>query len=146
MNSQELYKTALAFAQKAHAGQKRKGNNEPYFNHVKRVSDAISEFSPIAKIAALLHDTVEDCGIEVVDIHDAFGEDIAAVVFLVTRQKDETYYEFIHRLTGDYDALLVKRADLKDNMADLSEGSLKDKYRFALDVVEAAIEEHLENS
>ena len=53
------------------------------------------------------------------------------LVETLTRRKGEDYAQFIERVSHDRDALLIKLADLEDNMRDLDEGSLKDKYRIA---------------
>jgi hypothetical protein len=57
---------------------------------------------------------------------------------LLTRGKDETYFGFIHRIlaSGNEVAIGVKIADIRDNLRDLEEGHLKDKYRFALFLLE----------
>lgn len=56
---------------------------------------------------------------------------IVEIIEILTRQKDETYFDFIMRIADDRQATVVKLCDLEDNMSDLEECSLKDKYRFA---------------
>ena len=65
---------------------------------------------------AVLHDVVEDCGVSFDDLR-TFGmtERVISGVRALTRQNGETYDQFIERLAGDRDALLVKREDLRDN-------------------------------
>jgi (p)ppGpp synthase/HD superfamily hydrolase len=55
---------ALAYAELAHAGQLRKGTTVPYVAHLLGVAALALEHGADEDeaIAALLHDTVEDCG------------------------------------------------------------------------------------
>jgi hypothetical protein len=59
-----LIARAYAFAEKAHAGQKRK-SGEPYFNHPLATGEVLQSWHlDDATIAAgILHDTVEDTGV-----------------------------------------------------------------------------------
>ena len=61
------------------------------------------------------------------------------IVDAVTKRKGENYFEFIQRIIQTPEAILVKIADIQDNMQGLNEGSLKDKYRFALRMLEAEL-------
>ena len=68
MNTSKIL-DAVLFASTAHAGQVRKfEQNEPYVNHVIRVAKTVAKLEGIEPslhesmiIAALLHDTLEDC-------------------------------------------------------------------------------------
>ena len=59
----ELEKKAWSFAEKAHAGVKRKFSGDPYFEHVRKVFKLVKKVdtNKILGAAALLHDTLEDC-------------------------------------------------------------------------------------
>jgi hypothetical protein len=88
-----------------------------------------------------LHDVPEDCkDPDVLKELDTFPEFIITAVKLLTRAPNETYFDFIHRVlaSGNQTAIAVKIADLKDNLRDLDEGHKKDKYRFALELLEHA--------
>ena len=54
---------AYAFAEKAHAGQKRK-TGEPYFNHPLATAEILRSWNldDATITAGILHDTVEDTG------------------------------------------------------------------------------------
>lgn len=84
----EFVQSAYEYAYLAHDGQKRK-SGEPYIIHPISVSLRLAKLNlPADLIAAgLLHDTVEDCGIEVEDIRDQFGEVVALLVDGVTKLK-----------------------------------------------------------
>ncbi len=75
---------AFEFARQLHGGQLRKGTQTPYLSHLMSVSSLVLESggSEEEAIAALLHDTVEDCGgLPVLEkIRQQFGESIANIV------------------------------------------------------------------
>jgi len=87
---------------------------------------------PEATAVAYLHDTLEDTYLTDTDLLEAgFSEEVVEAVRALTRKDGETYFDFILRVQLNPLAVKVKVADLEDNMSDLHEGSLKDKYRLA---------------
>ena len=82
----ELFQRALAMAEKAHKGQKR-ASGEPYINHCKAVASILAELHvpPTVIAAGLLHDTVEDTGIDFNDLKREFGKEIYNLVQAVTK-------------------------------------------------------------
>jgi hypothetical protein len=62
-----------------------------------------------------------------------FSGPIVDTVVVLSRDKEngETYFDFIMKVRKCSYAIPVKLADLEDNLSDLPEGSLKDKYRLA---------------
>jgi len=143
MNHQEYYNLitkAKTFAQEKHKGISRT-NGEPYYNHLERVSDNVPRYYEEAKIAALLHDTLEDTNTTYEELVAEFGEVIANIVKNVTRPKHESYFDFINRIvdTKDKNSIIVKLEDLRDNMSDSEEGSRLDKYRFAAVMLNQAL-------
>ena len=104
---------AFALACEAHAGQVDKGGH-PYILHPLRVMLRLHEEEE--RIAAVLHDTVEDCGIELNLIRQRFGNAVADAVDALTRREGETYDDFIGRCGTNSIARSVKRADISDNM------------------------------
>ena len=127
---------AKDLAHRAHAGQTRK-NGEPYFNHAERVMQQLDD--PTAQAVAYLHDVLEDCEDPMIlEELNRCPEPILTAVKLLTCAPGETYFDFIHRVlaSGKQTAIAVKMADLKDNLRDLEEGHQKDKYRFALELLE----------
>lgn len=73
---------AYRFASKAHMGQKRKYTKEPYINHPVEVYKMMSTITSDEDVlaAALLHDTVEDCGVNLDEIRALFGIRVANIV------------------------------------------------------------------
>ena len=77
---------ALDIAEGAHKEQKR-ASGEPYINHCKAVASILAEMHvpPAVVAAGLLHDTVEDTGIDSRDIKREFGKEIFDLVQAVTK-------------------------------------------------------------
>jgi (p)ppGpp synthase/HD superfamily hydrolase len=76
-----------------HVHQRRKGAaQEPYINHLLEVATLVAEATegkdPDLVIAALLHDTIEDCEVPYRLIADAFGTGVADLVTEVTDDKN----------------------------------------------------------
>lgn len=84
---------AYQLAKEAHKGQKRK-SGEPYIIHPIAVARIVAEefelgANPI--MAAFLHDVVEDTPYTLDDIRERFGDDVAFLVGVVTKQKKAEY-------------------------------------------------------
>lgn len=94
MQQSPRYLEAVTFAIKAHEGQERKYTGEAYIVHPIEVADLVHSFADKAKydadlirnmtIAALLHDTVEDCEVTYNDIEKSFGVVVRNFVFWLT--------------------------------------------------------------
>ncbi len=108
---------AIALAAYAHRGQLDKVG-QPYILHPIRVM--LKMTSKNRRIIAILHDVIEDCSVSFEDLK-SWGYDDAVITALrfVTKlpsEKDD-YEAFIQRiLTGPIDAILVKIADIEDNL------------------------------
>ncbi|MGE0455299.1 MAG: HD domain-containing protein [Vicinamibacteria bacterium] len=83
---------ALDFAARKHRDQRRKGAaEEPYINHLTEVALLVAEATrgedPLAVMAALLHDTIEDTETSGDELARAFGAEVAAIVAELTDDK-----------------------------------------------------------
>lgn len=127
----EQIKAAYQLAHEAHKEQTRK-TGEPYIIHPIAVARIVAEelmlgANPV--IAAFLHDVVEDTSYTMEDIEKLFGEDVAFLVRVVTKQKKE-HYEMSKQLDNfkqmldsvhyDIRAILIKLADRLHNMRTLN--------------------------
>lgn len=110
-----MYKKALIFATKAHAGQKRTNGNN-YVVHPIRVSQEVH--TEKQRVCALLHDVIEDTKVTFSEIETEFGKDIAETVEALTHRKGESYQDYITRVLQNEDAIVVKIADICDNLSD----------------------------
>lgn len=122
---------AFEFAREAHSKQKRK-SGEPYILHPIAVADiAASEINLDVNsvIAAFLHDVVEDTPHTIDEIQQKFGDDVAFLVRVLTKQKKDKYEmskqldnfkQMLNSVQYDIRALLVKLSDRLHNMRTLS--------------------------
>ncbi|UYZ83921.1 GTP pyrophosphokinase [Entomomonas sp. E2T0] len=120
---------ALDIAFNAHKGQTDKAG-QPYILHPLRLMFSLEDDK--SKIVALLHDVIEDTTITIEDLKNkGFPQDIIEAIEALTKQPNETYQEFIERVSNNELAKTVKIADLKDNMnlTRLTELSNKDIER-----------------
>ena len=124
-------RAAFEFAREAHSPQKRK-SGEPYIIHPVCVARIVAEELELGAdpvIAAFLHDVVEDTHYTIEDIRDRFGDDVAFLVGVVTKEKKEKYVQskqvdnyrqILASMQYDVRALLIKLADRLHNMRTLS--------------------------
>lgn len=128
---------ALAFAEKAHAGQADKAGR-PYILHPVAVAEMLP--GDIQKTVALLHDVVEDTPVTLEALVAAgFPAEVVAAVALLTRRPGQDYTAYIEGIRANPLATAVKIADLRHNM-DLSrlprptpeDLARREKYRRAL--------------
>ncbi|OJW71219.1 MAG: hypothetical protein BGO68_05800 [Candidatus Amoebophilus sp. 36-38] len=121
----EIVTKALDTIKKYHAGVKRK-SGEPFFTHPIQVALILLGYckDQDAVVAALLHDTVEDTSLSLIQIKNMFGEQVAFIVKKVTNLEDNLRrvsleeHENLHRLINyeDKRAAFVKIADRLHNM------------------------------
>lgn len=120
---------AFNLAAELHAPQFRKGTKIPYISHLMSVSALVMEYGgdEDQAIAGLLHDVVEDCGAQYLDvIREKFGTRVATIVAACTdgvpdangekpdwRQRKDAY--LAHLEHADADILLVSAADKLHN-------------------------------
>lgn len=81
-----LIAKALKFATEKHAGQTRKYTGEPYIVHPIGVAEEVARHTQRAQViaAALLHDTIEDCGVTREEIVLEFGHEVGLYVHELT--------------------------------------------------------------
>lgn len=132
----------MALAARAHEGQVDKAG-QPSLLHPLRMMLSLTD--PAARIVAVLHDVVEDCGVTLDDLRAAgFDETVVRAVEAVTARDGESYEQFVERAGRDPIARQVKLADLRDNsdprrIAEPTERDLARlaKYQRAIAVLEA---------
>ena len=104
--------TAKAWAARWHEGQRDKAG-KPYITHPERVAGRLS--APEEQVVAWLHDTVEDTGLTLREIENAFGPETAAAVDAVSRRPGEDWEDYLRRVKQNEVARKVKISDLIDN-------------------------------
>ena len=124
-----LLEKTLQIASKAHEGQTDK-SGAPYIFHPIRVANRCS--TDDERIVALLHDTIEDTEVTAEYLLiEGFPRNIVDAILSVTRNKDESYEDFIKRARLNSIGKQVKLHDLEDNMdiTRLNELTEKDIHR-----------------
>ena len=104
---------ALQIAQKAHAGQVDKAGKD-YILHPMTVASYMD--TDIEKTIAYLHDVLEDTDVTVDALRKIFPNEIVDTLITLTHRKDESYFEYIQRISTSKLAKKVKVADLLHNL------------------------------
>ena len=144
----ELVRKAYEFSQKHHAGQLR-ASGEPYLVHPLGVALVLAEMKmdPVAVAAGLLHDSVEDTSVTVVDIRKEFGEQVAHIVEGVTKisqidfatreeQQAENLRKMMLAMVDDIRVVLIKLADRLHNMRTLEHLEPERQQKIAKETLE----------
>src|SRR5271157_5652688 len=126
-----IVKKAYDYSLKHHEGQTR-ASGDPYLIHPLEVALVLAEMKmdSIAISAGLLHDSVEDTSVTIVDIHKEFGEQVAHIVEGVTKiskidfsSKEEAQAENLRKMmlamVDDIRVVMIKLADRLHNMRTL---------------------------
>ena len=141
-NIQNQIELARDICRYAHSGQTDKACR-PYHTHPEQVAEFVKEHK--AKIAALLHDVLEDTEFPVSVLAALFGSEIMNALELLNHDKSVPYLEYVERLSSNEIAKEVKAADLRHNMdlsriPDPTEKDFKrlEMYKKALTILEDA--------
>ena len=119
-----LVQKAKVFATNAHKGQFRKDGKTPYIEHPKAVVGlllGVGVRDERMLASAWLHDVVEDCNVSIKEIEQEFGEEIARIVLVLTREGGENREQYMEKIkNSDYSIKMIKLADVVHNCSDLS--------------------------
>ena len=144
----ELLTRAFDFAARAHDGQVRRSGQEFIYHPwgAAKILAGLQLDEPILA-AALLHDTVEDTGIEIEDVRSEFGEEIAKLVEGVTKltrvqfqsrehAEAENYRKLILAMAEDLRVILIKLADRLHNLRTIEYMGKQTQVRKARETLE----------
>ncbi|MFP4131715.1 MAG: GTP diphosphokinase [Thiohalospira sp.] len=153
VDDRERLATALARAEEAHAGQWR-ASGEPYIHHVVAVARILAalQMDTETLVAALLHDVLEDSGIERADLAAEFGEGVARLVDGVTKMRlietlpggttereaaqAESLRKLLLAMAEDVRVVLIKLADRLHNIRTLEHLPPEKQRRIARETLE----------
>jgi GTP pyrophosphokinase len=140
-----LLQNAYDFSMKAHRKQRRY-SGEPYFDHIINVAKILADLrmDSTTIAAGLLHDAVEDTGVDLNELADKFGEEIAILVDGVTKiselkfesreqRQAETFRKMLLSMAKDVRVIIIKFADRLHNMRTLEHVPLKKRERIAIE-------------
>ncbi|MBZ5597599.1 MAG: bifunctional (p)ppGpp synthetase/guanosine-3',5'-bis(diphosphate) 3'-pyrophosphohydrolase [Acidobacteriia bacterium] len=143
-----LVSKAYDFSQTHHAGQTR-ASGEPYLVHPLQVALVLAEMKmdAVAVAAGLLHDSVEDTSVTIVDIRKEFGEQVAHIVEGVTKisaidfatreeQQAENLRKMMLAMVDDIRVVLIKLADRLHNMRTLEHLAPERQQKIAKETLE----------
>lgn len=144
----EKIKKALEFACKLHGGQKRV-SEEPYIIHPIAVAEILIDLNCDSDTvcAGLLHDTLEDTAIDIVQLEKEFGPEITKLVEGVTKigklsfvstqeHQAENFRKMLMAIALDIRVVLVKIADRLHNMKTLQHLSPEKQKRIAQETLD----------
>ena len=148
----ENYSAVYTTADYAHLGQKRR-TGEPYIIHPERVSELVSKYYPenrIAQMTALLHDTLEDAidlgnvadeeeMIALIDDsieNDKEADEVIESVMALTKPPGADYESYLLSILDRPNTLIVKLADMLDNLTDNPSEKQKLKYGNSLKMID----------
>jgi GTP pyrophosphokinase len=134
-----LLRRAYVFAAVAHRGQQRK-SGIPYLSHPLAVTKTLTDLRMDVPTlcGGLLHDVLEDCGVEESVLTEQVGEEVTQLVVGLTktskvslrstkRRRLESYRRTLIAMSRDIRILMIKLADRLHNMRTLF--SLSDEQR-----------------
>ncbi|MDD7804826.1 MAG: bifunctional GTP diphosphokinase/guanosine-3',5'-bis pyrophosphate 3'-pyrophosphohydrolase [Endozoicomonas sp. (ex Botrylloides leachii)] len=139
---------AYHFAEQAHDGQTRR-SGEPYITHPLGVASILADMhmDHSSLIAAMLHDVIEDTGIEKRAIEKQFGHVVANLVDGVSKlthmqfenktlAQAENFQKMALAMARDIRVILVKLADRLHNMRTLGVLRAEKRLRIAKETLE----------
>lgn len=122
---------AYEFAARAHQGQKR-DSGDAFIQHPLHVALILAEMEMdvTTLVAAILHDVVEDTDVQITEIQERFGAEVALLVDGVTKlsridfqsreeQQVENLRKMFLAMAKDFRVVLIKLADRLHNMRTL---------------------------
>ncbi len=145
----ERIESAYLYASKMHEGQFRL-SGEPYISHPLSVAVIVAELGldTDSILAALLHDTVEDCAdkTDLETLSRLFGKDVAMLVDGLTKiiqvqvaDKEEAHIENIRKMllamNKDIRVIFIKLCDRLHNMRTLSAKKEERQRQIALETM-----------
>ena len=144
----ELILRAYKFGAEAHQGQTRL-SGEPYISHPLAVAQILADMhlDGQAIAAAILHDVIEDTEIDVADLEQQFGNEIAILVDGVSKldqiqfdsqaeAQAESFRKMMLAMIEDIRVILVKLADRLHNMRTLAAMPPKKQARIARETLD----------
>ncbi len=142
---------ALATAQMAHLGQKRR-SGEPYLVHPVEVASIVHRYYPentVLCAAALLHDSLEDA-LKMGNVRSnkdmesliagSFGDpnvghEALRIVKALTHASGADYTDYVLSMSSDPDVLKIKLSDMLHNLQSTPSDKQRLKYKKALNIL-----------
>lgn len=133
-----LIRSAMKFAARSHANQRRDSDQRPFIEHPIEVARLLRDARcPDVVIAAgLLHDILEDSDTSIAELTACFGADVANLVQAVSddasipgyRQRKQLLREQVRHAAGD--ATLIFAADKISKVREMPDRIARDRARY----------------
>jgi len=127
VHSLSIY-SAIEFANKAHRGQDRKLDGDPFIVHPLAVAGLLADYYSDKSliIAAILHDVAEDTPVTFDQLRKKFGEEITQIVMDVSqtdkklpwKERKDRYFKHL-TTKASINAIRVSAADKYHNLQDI---------------------------
>lgn len=114
MRNGELLSKMIMRATERHAGQFDLGG-QPYILHSLKVMHYLKSDDEELNCIAVGHDLIEDTGDSYEALAKDFGHRIACGIYLLSRQPEQSEWEYRICVKSCEDTILVKMADLRHN-------------------------------
>jgi guanosine-3',5'-bis(diphosphate) 3'-pyrophosphohydrolase len=144
----KLVREAYKFADEAHLGQYR-ASGQPYITHPIAVAGLVADWKldVQAVMAALMHDSMEDCGVTKPELIERFGAATAEMVDGLTKldklhfstreeSQAESFRKMLLAMARDVRVILVKLADRLHNMRTLQAINADKRGRIARETLD----------
>lgn len=120
-NSLNLLERAKNLSAELHKGQTDLAGKDYFTAHINTVVGSVGGLNESVYyiITAYLHDVLEDTDITADELYEEFPREIVDAVVCLTKNKNESYEDYINRVKKNPMAKTVKICDLANNM-DLS--------------------------
>ncbi len=141
-------RNAFTFADSAHLGQYRQ-TGEPYITHPIAVATLCANWKLDSQSikAALLHDVLEDCGVDKITLANQFGAPVANLVDGLSKldklsfdskeaQQAESFRKMLLAMADDVRVILVKLADRLHNLSTMQTMRADKRKRIAQETLE----------
>ncbi|NDY91533.1 RelA/SpoT family protein [Ideonella livida] len=141
-------RAAYKFADEAHLGQFR-ASGQPYITHPIAVAALVADWKLDAQavMAALMHDSMEDCGVTKVELIERFGSPTAELVDGLTKLdklqfstreegQAESFRKMLMAMSRDVRVILVKLADRLHNMRTMGAMAAHKRARIARETLD----------
>ena len=112
-NDKTIYR-ATQFCRMIHGDQIDR-DGLPHYAHCERVASKMP--TRFLAVCALLHDSLEDTDISHETIRMEFGDSVLQIVKILSQGYEETWKSYIGRVMASPLAMIVKIADIEDNIA-----------------------------
>lgn len=139
---------AYRFADGAHLGQFR-ASGEPYITHPIAVAGLCADWRMDAQaiMAALMHDSIEDCGVTKAELIERFGAQTADLVDGLTKldrlqfstreeSQAESFRKMLLAMARDVRIILIKLADRLHNMRTMESMETSKRVRIARETLD----------